>query len=306
MMLAPSQRVTTSKRLPSPGTSPVARGPADPPDDPVALPMLPMVNPLSLGAGNVPAVTREEPLVAPRRVARGVVAFDLDGTLLDDMDPISEVAADVLNRAFGTPRPAARLQYLATTGLPFEAQLAQLYPEVPKEKRGEVAALFHARKAKEAYTQSTRFPEVPRLLKRLDQAHWTLAITTGAERELADLLLEREGIRIWFEAILGSGQGTKREHLAELRRRFPRAPLFLVGDSRFDLEAASDLGVPMLARASRHGEWALTPEVFRGWGAAWADYSLAELPEVLDGLSARPPAGHSARRSARTKARKPT
>jgi phosphoglycolate phosphatase-like HAD superfamily hydrolase len=263
-----------------------------------------MVNPMSLGAGNVPALSRDEPPVPPRMVDRGVVAFDLDGTLLDDMDPISEVAADVLFRAFGTPRPAAKLQYLATTGLPFEAQLAQLYPDIPKEKRSEVAHMFHARKAKEAYTQSTRFSDVPRLLKRLDQAKWTLVITTGAERELADLLLEREGLRIWFDALFGSGQGTKREHLTELRRRYPGVPVVLVGDSRFDVEAAREGGVPMFARASRHGDWVLSPEIFRGWGAAWADYSLAELPEALERASAAPAPPPRASRSTASRGRK--
>jgi phosphoglycolate phosphatase-like HAD superfamily hydrolase len=260
-----------------------------------------MVNPESLGAGNVPGLPPDEPPPAPRRVARGVIAFDMDGTLLDDMEAISEVASDVLNRAFGTPRPAARLQYLATTGLPFEAQLAQLYPDEPKEKRHQVALLFHTRKSREAYPRSGRFPDVPRLLKRLDQAGWTMVLTTGAERELAELLLEREGIRIWFEAVLGSGQGTKREHLEEFRRRYPEAPLALVGDSRFDLEAAQAVGVPMFARASRHGEWVLDPEVFRGWGAVWAEYTLSELPEAIEKLVA---AARTPSRPPRSRARR--
>jgi phosphoglycolate phosphatase len=302
MVLTPSRGVPTAKGASQKGGESAAAPEPSPEVAPIPIQTLPMVNPVSLGAGNVPALVKDETPVLPRTVARGVVAFDLDGTLLDDMDPISEVAADVLFRAFGTPRDAARLQYLATTGLPFEAQLAQLYPDIPKEKRAGAAALFHARKAREAYTQSTRFADVPRLLKRLDQAKWTLVISTGAERELADLLLEREGLRIWFDAILGSGQGTKREHLTELQRRFPDAPICLVGDSRFDLEAAREVGVPMFARASRHGDWVLSPEIFKGWGAVWADYSLAELPEALERASAEP--APSATRSKARRVRK--
>jgi len=229
-----------------------------------------------------------EPPVAPQRVERGVVVFDVDGTILDDIGSISRVAGDVMERAFGTPAEEARLHYLATTGLPFEAQLAQLYPAIPPEERTAAARLFHERKIREAYATAHPFPEMPRLLRRLSSARWTLAISTGAEREMADLVLEREGLRYWFEGLLGSGQGTKREHLREYQRRYPAVPMFLVGDSRFDMEAASgEPGVTAIGRASTVPGWTLTPADLKAWGARWADYSLSELPDVLERLSAR-------------------
>jgi phosphoglycolate phosphatase-like HAD superfamily hydrolase len=218
-----------------------------------------------------------------------VVVFDLDGTILDDLNHISEVAADVMAKAFGTPPEEARIHYLATTGLPFEAQLAQLYPEVPAAERHKVALLFHQRKAKEAYGTAHPFPEIPRVLKRLSLEKWTLVVSTGAEKEIADLLLEREGVRYWFEAVLGAGQGTKREHLVEYRRRYPGVPIFLVGDSRFDMEAATSApGVVALGRASSLPGWSLTPKDLQQWGAAWADPSLSGLPDALGKLERKP------------------
>ncbi len=223
--------------------------------------------------------------VEPRQVARGAVVFDLDGTILDDLDLISQVAAAVLEETFGTPKTEGRIHYLATTGMPFEAQLAQLYPEAPEVLRRRTARTFHERKIRDAYANATPFPEIPRVLKRLSQAEWTLAISTGAEREMADLLLEREGLRYWFEGVLGSAQGTKREHLVEYARRFPGVPVFLVGDSRFDMEVAGHVaGVRTLGRASTLPGWSLTPHDLKRWGAVWADYSLATLPEALETL----------------------
>ncbi len=225
--------------------------------------------------------------MAPRAVARGVVVFDLDGTILDDLGLISHVAGDALFRAFGTPVEEARLHYLATTGMPFEAQLAQLYPGAPAADRLGVARLFHSRKVQEAYALAHPFPEVPRLLKQLSRDGWTLVVSTGAEREMADLVLEREGLRFWFEDLLGSAQGTKREHLREYRRRYPGVPVFLVGDSRFDMEAAASVeGVTPIGRAASLHGWTLTPDDLQRWGARWADYSLASLPTVLDKLLA--------------------
>jgi len=226
--------------------------------------------------------------VAPRKVDRGVVVFDLDGTILDDLGEISRVAANVMHEAFGTAAEEARIHYLATTGMPFEAELAQLYPGAPKVLRAATARTFHQRKVTEAYARAKPFPEVPKLLKRLANERWTLSVSTGAETEMADLLLEREGLRFWFEDVLGSGTGTKREHLVEYRRRFPEAPIFLVGDSRFDMEAAQSVeGVVAVGRASTLPGWSLTPADLKKWGAAWADYSLAALPEALARLGRR-------------------
>ncbi len=224
--------------------------------------------------------------LTPRRVPRGVVAFDLDGTILDSVGLISQLAGDALFKSFGTPPEEGRIHYLATTGMPFEAQLAQLYPEAPAHVRSSVARLFHQRKVQEAYARAEPFPEVPKLLRELDQAGWTLVVSTGAEREMAELILEREGLRFWFEAVLGSAQGTKREHLQEYRRIYPGVPIFLIGDSRFDMEASTSVpGIIAIGRASSLPGWSLTPKDLMRWGASWADYSLADLPEVLARLS---------------------
>ena len=240
------------------------------------------------------------PPPSPRPIDRGVIVFDLDGTLLDDLRLISEVAADVLFRAFRTPPEEGRIHYLATTGLPFEAQLAQLYPDAPPQLRETTARIFHQRKVSEAYAHASPFLEVPRTLKRLSVEGWTMVVSTGSETEMAELLLEREGLRYWFEDVLGSAQGTKREHLAEYRRRYPDVPVFLVGDSRFDMEAAgSALGVTAIGRATSLEGWVLAPEDLKRWGAAWADYSLERLPEVLARLTS------TARRAPRTKGRSP-
>ncbi len=248
---------------------------------------LPVVGPSAPSAGLAPRPPRAPP--RPVEVGRGVVLFDLDGTLLDDLPLIADVAADVMHQAFGTEAEEARIHYLATTGMPFEAQLAQLYPQASPAERSSVARTFHQRKVTEAYARAKPFPEVPKLLKTLASARWNLAVTTGAETEMAELLLEREGLRYWFDDVLGSAEGTKREHLAEYRRRYGSARMFLVGDSRFDMEAAQGVaGVTALGRASSLRGWALTPEDLSRWGAAWAAFSLAELPEVLDRLGRRP------------------
>ncbi|HXQ93689.1 MAG TPA: HAD hydrolase-like protein [Thermoplasmata archaeon] len=258
-----------------------------PPGTETPLPMVPTAT--SQFAEISRGLIQEQPPPEPKQLERGAVIFDVDGTLLDDMGPISELAGKLLFETFGTPEAEGRQHYLATTGMPFEAQLSQLYHDAPEDERRSVARTFHMRKVSEAYAIAKPFPEMPRTLKRLAAARWTLSVSTGAEREMADLVLEREGLRYWFEDVLGSGQGTKREHLAEYRRRYPGVPLILVGDSRFDLEAAQSVdGVIAVARATRLQNWTLSPDDLKRWGAAWADYSLAELPEALERIVRSP------------------
>jgi phosphoglycolate phosphatase-like HAD superfamily hydrolase len=287
-------------------TGPLPKGSlrAAPPDRSNEGPVgLPMAAPSRPGGGPDPNPIPRRPPPPPATVERGVVLFDLDGTILDDLAMISEVAADVMHAEFGTPPEEGRIHYLATTGMPFEAQLAQLYPEAPSAVRVAAARTFHQRKVSEAYARASPFPEIPKMLKRLSVDRWTLAITTGTETEMADLILEREGLRYWFEDVLGSFQGTKREHLAEYRRRYPSARMFLVGDSRFDMEATESIpGVTALGRASALPGWNLTPKDLKQWGAVWAEYSLATLPEALQTLERRPkrpsrPAKRPGRRS---------
>ena len=278
--------------MPNPPENEPKRPPSGPPSSspPREGTKLPVLSATSQFAEVGRAVGRSPEPVPPRTVERGVVVFDLDGTILDDLSLISTVASDVLEKAFGTPADEGRVHYLATTGMPFEAQLQQLYPHAPAELRASTARTFHQRKVTEAYAKAKPFPEVPKLLKQLDRERWTMDISTGAETEMAELILEREGLRYWFEEVLGSADGTKREHLAEYRRRYPKVPIFLVGDSRFDMEAVQSVpGVIALGRASSLRGWTLTPTDLGKWGAAWADYSLSGLPEVLERLTKKPP-----------------
>jgi phosphoglycolate phosphatase-like HAD superfamily hydrolase len=218
-----------------------------------------------------------------------VIVFDLDGTLLDDMRQVSVTAGKVLNEAFGTPRDRAEVDYLRTTGKPFELQVKELYPDATPFEQLTVTRRFHEAKVKEAYAHATFFPDVPRLLKTLDRQRYVQVVSTGGEREMAELLLEREGLRFFFEEVQGAGQGTKDVHLRAYRARWKDLPLVLVGDSRFDMEVARTVpGVTPVGRACHLPGWSITPADLKRWGARWADYTLAGLPEALPGILRSP------------------
>ena len=61
-----------------------------------------------------------------------VLLCDLDGTLIDSMSTLADLATEVLEERYGTPRVLGRELYLATCGLPFERQLEEIFPGDPR------------------------------------------------------------------------------------------------------------------------------------------------------------------------------
>jgi phosphoglycolate phosphatase len=221
-------------------------------------------------------------LASPPR-PRGVVVFDMDGTLVDDMLGIGTAAARVIHEEFGTPLDKALVEYYSTTGMPFPLQLRTLYPNKEQQEVSRVAKLFHDVKVRGVYATANLFPDVPDLLKALKGANWTLVVATGAEKEMADLIFQREGISHYFDEIMGSAEGTKDKHLREFQKERPSLPHVMVGDAEFDMKTARSMpGFFVVGRATNLPGWAVTPEHLKRWGAEWADYSLAELPQVLE------------------------
>src|ERR1700690_988871 len=57
-----------------------------------------------------------------------VLLCDLDGTLIDTMPVLADLATEVMVGMYGVPKTLARELYLATCGLPFIAQLEDIFP----------------------------------------------------------------------------------------------------------------------------------------------------------------------------------
>jgi phosphoglycolate phosphatase len=221
--------------------------------------------------------------------ARGVVVFDMDGTLVDDMLGIGTAAAKVIHDEFGTSMDKALVEYYSTTGMPFELQLRKLYPDEDPQEVHRIARLFHDLKAKGIYSEAALFPDIPDVLKTLKEDGWIMAVATGAEREMADMIFQRDGVSHYFDDILGSREGTKDLHLKQLLKKRPNLPHVMVGDAEFDMKSAKGLpGFFVAGRATDLPGWAVTPAQLKSWGADWADYTLTELPAVLEKMVPRP------------------
>src|SRR5258708_5132744 len=194
-----------------------------------------------VGAASLPALA---PLPTPR-----VLLCDLDGTLIDSMPTLADLATEVMESTYGTPRILARELYLATCGLPFIRQLEETYPGNPRNAGA--SDLFEARKP--ARCDSIRMPaETRRALERLRGMGVRLAVSSNNGVANVETFARNAGFA--FDLVLGFGGGLAkgRPHIEATSRKFgvDRQEMLFVGDSLHDGEIAEREGIPFVGLAT--------------------------------------------------------
>jgi len=206
-----------------------------------------------------------------------LVAFDLDGTLVDTMQGFADVAADVISERRGWPLARSREGYLETCGAPFHQQMEMLFPG--HADNAEDAAEFERRKEVVFY-RAKMDPAVREALRALSAAGLRLAVTSNNFERLVRSMIEREAPEV-FDQVLGfrDGFAKGKHHFEALWSHFeikPEACVF-VGDSLSDLKKAADAGTRFVGI---HGTFAR--ERFLELDASAATIgSVAELPALL-------------------------
>lgn len=178
-----------------------------------------------------------------------VLLCDLDGTLIDTMPTLADIAAEVMERFYGTPGVLARELYLATCGLPFAAQLEEIYPG---DARNRVASdTFEA--AKPARCNKVQMPaETRRALEALRGAGVRIVVSSNNGIDNVDAFAEASTFEFDLALGFGGGLAKGRPHFDAVSRFFQidRQQMLFVGDSLHDGEIAEREGVPFVALAT--------------------------------------------------------
>jgi phosphoglycolate phosphatase-like HAD superfamily hydrolase len=178
-----------------------------------------------------------------------VLLCDLDGTLIDTMPTLADIAAEVMERFYGTPGVLARELYLATCGLPFASQLEEIYPG---DARNRIASdTFEA--AKPARCNKIQMPaETRRALEGLRQAGVRIVVSSNNGVENVDAFAEASHFDFDLTLGFGGGLAKGRPHFDAVSRFFQldRQQMLFVGDSLHDGEIAEREGVPFVALAT--------------------------------------------------------
>jgi phosphoglycolate phosphatase-like HAD superfamily hydrolase len=175
-----------------------------------------------------------------------LLAFDLDGTLVDTMGDYGDKAAELMDSAFGTDIAQARADYFRTSGLPFCQQLKILYPD-----NGATDAVAEAfENWKDAYLLNiTLPPAVAALFGRWRKSGLLIAISSNNGEHYVQRMA-----RDWpVDAALGyretDGFAKGEAHFAALEARFKltRNEILFTGDSPNDARIAQRCNVAFRA-----------------------------------------------------------
>jgi phosphoglycolate phosphatase-like HAD superfamily hydrolase len=183
------------------------------------------------------------PLALPK-----VLLCDLDGTLIDTMGILADLATEVMARMYGVPKPLARELYLTTCGLPFIKQLEDIFPG---DARNQTASdVFES--AKPARCNSARMPADTRAaLTLLQRRGVRIAVSSNNGRENVETFADNSEFP--FDLVMGYGNGLAkgRPHVQMVERTFGvgRGEMLFIGDSLHDGEIANVEGLAFVGVA---------------------------------------------------------
>ncbi|MEH6642480.1 phosphoglycolate phosphatase [Vreelandella glaciei] len=194
-----------------------------------------------------------------------LVAFDLDGTLIDSVPDLSSAVGKMLND-LDLPEPGeAKVRDWVGNGAPVlvERALAWALQDTPEPKRQQRAYdAFMAHYGAAPNTLTTLYPGVKQALRALHQQGMTLVLITNKPERFIEPLLKHFELRDFFTLWVGGDSlAEKKPHPLPLLHaaqhcQIPPAECVMVGDSRHDIAAGKAAGFTTLALpyGYNHGE----------------------------------------------------
>ncbi|WP_232807030.1 HAD hydrolase-like protein [Geodermatophilus chilensis] len=216
-------------------------------------------------------------------LARRLVLFDLDGTLVDSTPGIwASVRAAVA--ALGRPEPTPQ-QLRGMVGPPLQDGFA-LVLGVPADDVPRAVAAYRAHYSAGALLDATVYPGIPELLAALAGAGAILAVATSKPEPFAVRLLAHTGLLPSFASVHGATfDGTVRHKDQVVAAALAAHPdgerPVLVGDRAHDVLGAAAHGLPCIGA----GWGPAPPGELADAGAAVVVATPAEVRTALDRVS---------------------
>ncbi len=207
------------------------------------------------------------------------VLFDFDGTVFDTVEGITKSIQYAL-RKHGREEPLERLRCFA--GPPLVDKFMEVYG-VDQAEAEALVTDFRERYVPVGVYESRPFPGIRSLLEGLAAAGLRLGVATSKPQNMAELLLERSGLKNCFSVIVGSRPGLNNEKKWQIVEQAmgccgsSPAETVLIGDTKYDAEGAALCGIPCVGVAWGYAE----PGELEAAGAAAVVRDTLELERLL-------------------------
>jgi phosphoglycolate phosphatase len=198
-----------------------------------------------------------------------LVAFDLDGTLIDSRRDLADSANDMLAAYGAPPLPEESIVRMVGAGAAqlVARALTASHLDVPLEA---ALAKFLASYDVRLTAHTRPYPGIPELLAKLSSEHITMALVTNKPLAASTRILQAFGLGKYFSVCIG-GDGPWPRKPAPDGLQFvmtsesaePEDTL-LVGDSPIDLQTARNAGVRICLARYGFGFADLSPEELKG------------------------------------------
>lgn len=174
------------------------------------------------------------------------IIFDFDGTLVDSMSFLTDLATRLMKDAFHITGDEAKRVYLETSGLDFASQMELLFPDHPAKER--VIRSFEAEKVEQIFSKPL-FNDALHSLKYFRSREIKTFIVSGTKEEILSEYCKLKGLEDRVDEYYGFRPGfTKREQHALILENLNFQPeeLLFVGDSLKDYYFAKEKGMQFM------------------------------------------------------------
>ena len=219
---------------------------------------------------------------APSEAARGLLIFDIDGTLFHT-DTVTVPAVQQTLAEYGLPAAAEAdiTDFFGKPSSDFYAWLRSLCP--PGIAVDEVVAAVERRELANISQTGRLYPAMREVLTTLRARSRQMAICSNGRHVYVERVLAAHDLGGYFDAVRHrvSERDTKPGMVGELLARLHSRPAIVIGDRHDDVEAAHQNGLAVIAASygyGRNGE--LT-------GADAVAAAPLELPDLVQSLLSR-------------------
>lgn len=191
---------------------------------------------------------------------KGLLIFDLDGTILDSMQLHATVFAQILCEQYGVAEEISRQAYYLMSGNPLGHQFERVI------QMQDIGGLHKVDENVEDFYSRIRqfdpilFPDVLPALQKLWEASYVLVVCSGNAPDIVERRLAQTGIKPYFRLWLGTdltlGLSKGEAHFRILRERlslrqeeFQRNSMS-IGDAPHDILVAKNAGILSVGRVN--------------------------------------------------------